>query len=189
MGACRTRLRMLEFGPLGAPKGDEVIQGSVLWPVLLRGAWHRAGRSGPDPLARNDRVLTRPCHDSAKALVKLFFGQGLSGAKGGHVLPVRRFAHAVTALLLIPAAFLVVLLPFGARAQDLAQASSGGCADTFPIAVLPAPMAPWKGAPLRVMVVAEKPLDGELSLIAPDGSVAAKSGDRHDGPPYFWYAE
>jgi len=42
---------------------------------------------------------------------------------------------------------------------------------------------------LRVIVAAEKPLDGELSLIAPDGSVAAKSRDRHSGPPYFWYAE
>jgi len=40
-----------------------------------------------------------------------------------------------------------------------------------------------------VLVVAEKPLEGELSLIAPDGSVAAKSHNRHGGPPYFWYAE
>ena len=35
----------------------------------------------------------------------------------------------------------------------------------------------------------EKPLDGELSLIAPNGSVAAKSRERHGGPPYFWFAE
>jgi hypothetical protein len=28
-----------------------------------------------------------------------------------------------------------------------------------------------------------------LSLIAPDGSVAVKSPDRHDGPPYSWFAE
>ena len=57
------------------------------------------------------------------------------------------------------------------------------------IAVLPSPMVPWKGAPLRVIVAAEKPLAGELALIAPDGSVAAKSRDRHGGPPYFWFAE
>ncbi|MEA2970269.1 MAG: hypothetical protein QOE78_3530, partial [Alphaproteobacteria bacterium] len=50
-------------------------------------------------------------------------------------------------------------------------------------------MAPWKGAPLRVIIAAEKPLDGEFSLIAPDGSVAAKSRERHGGPPYFWFAE
>jgi len=36
---------------------------------------------------------------------------------------------------------------------------------------------------------AEKPLAGEFSLIAPDGSVAAKSRERHGGPPYFWFAE
>jgi hypothetical protein len=50
-------------------------------------------------------------------------------------------------------------------------------------------MAPWKGAPLRVILTAEKPLDGELSLIAPNGHIAAASGDRHGGPPYFWFAE
>ena len=55
--------------------------------------------------------------------------------------------------------------------------------------MLPSPIAPWKGVPLRVVFAAEKPLDGELSLIAPDGSVVAKSHDRHDGPPYFWFAE
>ncbi|MGC2077679.1 MAG: hypothetical protein WA728_16935 [Xanthobacteraceae bacterium] len=52
-----------------------------------------------------------------------------------------------------------------------------------------APIAPWKGAPLRILVAAEKPIDGELSLIAPDGGVAAKSRDRQGGPPYFWFAE
>jgi hypothetical protein len=55
--------------------------------------------------------------------------------------------------------------------------------------VLPSPLAPWKGAPLRVIIASEKPITGELSLVAPDGSVAATSRQRHDGPPYFWYAE
>jgi hypothetical protein len=50
-------------------------------------------------------------------------------------------------------------------------------------------MTPWKGAPLRVLFTSERPLDGELSLVAPDGSVAARSHDRHGGPPYFWSAE
>jgi hypothetical protein len=54
---------------------------------------------------------------------------------------------------------------------------------------LSSPVAPWKGAPLRVIFTAEKALEGELSLIAPDGSVAAKSQERHGGPPYFWFAE
>ena len=46
-----------------------------------------------------------------------------------------------------------------------------------------------EGAPLRVVFTAEKPLEGELSLIAPNGHVAATSRDRHGGPPYFWFAE
>src|SRR5580765_5863563 len=41
----------------------------------------------------------------------------------------------------------------------------------------------------RVVFTSEKPLDGELSLVAPDGSVAAKSRKRFGGPPYFWFAE
>ncbi len=70
-----------------------------------------------------------------------------------------------------------------------AEGPTGGCEDAAGFAVLAAPLAPWKGAPLRVIFTAEKPLDGELSLLAPDGSVAAKSRERHDGPPYFWFAE
>ena len=42
---------------------------------------------------------------------------------------------------------------------------------------------------LRVLAVAEKPVQGTLSLIAPDGSVVAKSAERRDGPPYSWFAE
>jgi hypothetical protein len=102
------------------------------------------------------------------------------------VFAARRFAPAVTAFLPIAVAFFVLLL---SAADARAQAPSGGCADAAQIAVLPSPIAPWKGAPLRVIVAAEKPLDGELSLIAPDGSVAAKSSDRQGGPPYFWFAE
>ena len=54
----------------------------------------------------------------------------------------------------------------------------GSCEDAAELAVLSSPAAPWKGAPLRVIFAAEKPLDGELSLIAPEGSVAAKSRGR-----------
>ncbi len=98
----------------------------------------------------------------------------------------RRFAAAVTALLLIAGAFFVFLFSVVA---SWAQAPSGICEDAADLAVLPSPVAPWKGAPLRVIFAAEKPLDGELSLIAPDGRVAATSRERHGGPPYFWFAE
>ncbi|MFA6206678.1 MAG: hypothetical protein WC689_10750, partial [Methylocystis sp.] len=42
---------------------------------------------------------------------------------------------------------------------------------------------------MRILVAAEKPLDGELSLIAPDGRVAARSHGQRGGPPYVWFAE
>ena len=88
----------------------------------------------------------------------------------------------MTALLLITAAFVL------AGAAE-AKVSSGVCRGAAEFAVLSSPIAPWKGAPLRVVVAAEEPLEGELSLIAPDGSVAATSRERHGGPPYFWFAE
>jgi len=98
----------------------------------------------------------------------------------------RPFAAAVTALLLIAGAFFVLLFSV---VGSQAQGPSGACEDAAELAVLPSPIAPWKGAPLRVIFAAEKPLEGELSLIAPNGSVAAKSTERHGGPPYFWFAE
>jgi hypothetical protein len=75
------------------------------------------------------------------------------------------------------------------QAQPLqVEIPSSPCAEAG-LAFLPAPLSPWKGAPLRVVVASEKPFDGELSLIAPNGSVAAQSRERHGGPPYFWIAE
>jgi hypothetical protein len=98
----------------------------------------------------------------------------------------RQFAAAVTALLLIAGAFVVSLF---SSVSAQAQGPRGTCEDAAELAVLPSPMSPWKGAPLRVVFAAEKPLEGELSLIAPDGRVAAKSRERHGGPPYSWFAE
>ena len=88
-----------------------------------------------------------------------------------------RFAAAATALFLF------------STMNSPAEAASGICADAVDLSVLSSPLAPWKGAPLRVMVVTEKPLEGVLSLIAPDGRVAAKSPERHGGAPYSWFAE
>ena len=101
------------------------------------------------------------------------------------MLRARRFP-AATASLLIASAFLVFLFPTaGAWADD----ASASCEQAAQIAILPAPLAPWKGAPLQVLVAAEKPLQGALSLIAPDGSVAARSTASEGGPPYYWFAE
>ena len=102
------------------------------------------------------------------------------------MLPARRTAIAATGLLPIAAG--VSRSPF--LGDGLTRPGrTGACEDAADLAVLPSPIAPWKGAPLRVIVAAEKPLEGELSLIAPNGSVAAKSRQRRGGPPYFWFAE
>jgi hypothetical protein len=99
-----------------------------------------------------------------------------------------RLAHrsaAAAVLTLIAGVALLVLLPLrGARAE-----ASSACEEAAELSVLPSPIAPWKGAPLRILVAAEKPLQGEVSLIAPDGSVAARSAERHGGPPFSWYVE
>jgi hypothetical protein len=99
------------------------------------------------------------------------------------LIPARRLFAAARLLITAGAALLVVCS--AARAQT----SSANCEEAAEIAVLPSPLAPWTGAPLRVMFAAEKPTEGELSLIAPDGTVAAKSRDHLDGPPYSWFVE
>lgn len=99
----------------------------------------------------------------------------------------RRFPAAVTAAWPVAGAVLAFLISADAKAQTLSAPAA--CPDFVDIAVLPSPVAPWKGAPLRVLIAAEKPIVGEFSLIAPNGSVATKSRERLGGPPYFWLAE
>jgi hypothetical protein len=107
--------------------------------------------------------------------------------EGDPVLPKHPFAGATTALLLSVGACLIG--SSNAQAQRAAPVVATSCEDAAEIAVLPVPLTPWKGAPLKVILAAEKPLAGELSLIAPDGKVMATSSERHGGPPYFWLAE
>src|ERR1700686_1444608 len=102
------------------------------------------------------------------------------------MLPARQFAATATALLPIAGAFFVL---FFMALNSRAQGSPGICEDAAELVVLPSPIAPWKGAPLRVVFAAEKPLEGELSRTARNGAVAPKSLARHAGPPYFWFAE
>jgi hypothetical protein len=100
------------------------------------------------------------------------------------MLFARRFLAAVTSLFPIACPLFVFLL----SAVDSRAQGAGACENAAGLAVLPAPLAPWKGAPLRVVFTGDKPLGGELSLIAPDGRVSAKSS-MQGGPPYFWIAE
>ena len=102
------------------------------------------------------------------------------------MFPARRHTTATAGLLLVAATlFTFVFSVVDSQAED----SVGTCKDAAEIAVLPSPIVPWQGAPLRILFVTEKPLTGELSLIAPNRHVAAKSRNRHGGPPYFWYVE
>jgi hypothetical protein len=118
-----------------------------------------------------------------KRVVNTPLGEPLAG-RGAQYMMTRGFTVAWTASLLVAGAFVVL-----SGENSRAQAPGSSCEDAAQLAVLPSPVAPWKGAPLRVVFAAEKPLRGELSLIAPDGSVAAASHDRQGGPPYFWFAE
>jgi hypothetical protein len=99
------------------------------------------------------------------------------------VFSARQIAAAMHASLLIAGA------SFIPATGAWAQGASGDCEEAAGLAVLSSPLAPWKGAPLRVVFAAEKQFDGELSLLAPDGKVAATSRERHGGPPYFWSLE
>jgi hypothetical protein len=102
------------------------------------------------------------------------------------LFPARQLAAARIGALPIAAAFFAC---FFSAVDAHAQSPSRSCEDAAELAIMPSPIVPWKGAPLRVTFAAEKPLEGELSLIAPDGSVAAKTRERRGGPPYFWFAE
>jgi len=102
------------------------------------------------------------------------------------MIPARPFASALTAWSLIAGAFFTFVASVG---ESRAQSPGAACEDAAGIAVLPSPVAPWKGAPLRVLFTAENPIDGEFALVAPDGRVVAKSRERQGGPPYFWFAE
>ena len=101
------------------------------------------------------------------------------------MLSLRPSAAAITASPLVRGVF--CLFPIFLISGSQTEAAS--CGDASDVAVLSSPLTPWKGAPLRVLFASEKQLDGELSLIAPDGSVAAKSSERQGGPPYFWFVE
>src|SRR5260370_38499714 len=103
------------------------------------------------------------------------------GARG---LLARQFAAAVAALLLTTAAsFLFSVI------DAQAQASSGACEGAAELAVLPSPLPPWKRAPLRAIVAAERALEAELSLAAPDVRVPSKCRERPAGPPHSWPAQ
>ncbi|MFA5949442.1 MAG: hypothetical protein WC807_04095 [Hyphomicrobium sp.] len=99
------------------------------------------------------------------------------------MFPARQMSAPIAALMLFAG------VSFAANGNAEAKDTAPDCEATAGLTVLASPMTPWKGAPLRVVVTVEQPLEGELSLVAPDGKVAVASRERHGGPPYFWVAE
>ncbi|MGH6832885.1 MAG: hypothetical protein ACRECM_07685, partial [Methyloceanibacter sp.] len=89
----------------------------------------------------------------------------------------------------IPALLVVCAFVLSPNSEARAEDAPAACQAEAGLAVLSSPIAPWSGAPLRVVLAAEKAVDGELALITPEGQVAAKSAQRLGGPPYFWFAE
>jgi hypothetical protein len=100
--------------------------------------------------------------------------------------PARQINSLAIATLLIAA---LSVVPFPAEAASAATTPTADCQNETGLAMLASPAVPWTGAPLRVVFVAETPLEGELSLIAPDGKVAATARHGESGPPYIWFAE
>ena len=80
--------------------------------------------------------------------------------RGGHKLfPGRRLDVALRAAVsLVAGAFFVSLC---GGMDSPAHAAPSACDDAAELAFLPSPIAPWKGAPLRVLFAAEKPLEGK----------------------------
>ncbi|MDC7786521.1 hypothetical protein PQJ75_05310 [Rhodoplanes sp. TEM] len=101
------------------------------------------------------------------------------------MVPARRLAAAATAASVVA----VACSGLAVSGTGVSAQGAPACEEAAGIAVLPSPVTPWKGAPLRVLFTAEKPLQGELTLVAPNGAVAARTRARMGGPPYFWLAE
>ena len=101
------------------------------------------------------------------------------------LLPACRSFSSAASLIIAVVSAVFLFCGQDSQAKEVSQA----CEEAAGISVLASPMAPWRGAPLRVLIAAEKPMEGELSLVSPDGRVAAVSRERRGGPPYFWVAE
>src|SRR2546422_9999241 len=73
---------------------------------------------------------------------------------------------------------ILVLALFVASRAAGREAYAGG-------AILVSPEAPVVGGPLRVVAVSDRPLDGTLSFVAPDGGELAGAPRPRGGPPHW----
>src|SRR5581483_2893373 len=152
---------------------------------LVQDGWRRTEIFGDDC---PDRAGFCGCNSDilgfSPSVCEVIFGGRRGSRDGGSILPERRLqALAAIASLLIACA-LASSLPTWAAGENAPPTC-----EEFGLAFLSSPAEPWKGAPLRVIFAAEKPLAGRLALIAPSGKIEAQSSEMEGGPPYFWFAE
>ena len=64
------------------------------------------------------------------------------------------------------------------------------CDETAKVTLFTSPRHPWKGAPLRVVAISDKPIEAELRAWD-DGSneTSVDTKERRGGPPYSWVLE
>lgn len=83
------------------------------------------------------------------------------------------------------------------KAVDMPPDAPPKCEETKNIFLFVTPGTAWTGAPLRVLAVSERPIAGELRIVAgekgkaaaADATPVASSDVRRGGPPYFFIAE
>jgi hypothetical protein len=64
------------------------------------------------------------------------------------------------------------------------------CGEAGSLSVFVSPERPVRGQPLRVVAVAEHPIDARLTLTGPGREpLTSATEERHGGPPYYWLAQ
>ena len=84
---------------------------------------------------------------------------------------------------------IAVLLTLLAEAEAGPAFASEPCHDSDAVAILASPRAPAPGGRLRIITVADQPLDAVLTVAGPDGNRLTAASERRGGPPYWWSIE
>jgi hypothetical protein len=77
----------------------------------------------------------------------------------------------------------------GAAADAPALSRLRGCEARSGVAIVSSPREPEAGGAVRVLVVAERPLDAALVVYAPDGTTAALVAAPRGASPFWWRAD
>jgi hypothetical protein len=108
-----------------------------------------------------------------------FFLFGCSESRSASTATAQSAAAATTTVEVSPSTS-------ASAASPVIPVSGPVCGENTEVAIFTSPRLPWRGEPLRVMVVSERPLDGELVVHGPNQAKPITSKDRHGGAPYWW---